>query len=62
MTKQVFGFCGTDVKIKLWNFRETKECPLCNEMEDSHHVLHCKSKAASDKWEDSINILEESFK
>ena len=38
MIKQVSGFCGTGVKMKLWNFRVKDECPLCMEPEDNYHV------------------------
>ena len=40
------------MKTKQWKSRETEEYPLCIKMEDTHHVLHYKSKAASEKWED----------
>ena len=58
MMKQVSGFCGTGVKMKLWNFRVKDECPLCTEPEDNYQVLRFSSTAASDRWDETINSLE----
>ena len=57
MTKQVSGFCGTSLNMKLWNYRDKDECPLCAESEDSCHVLRCNSIAAINKWDESIQAL-----
>ena len=59
MTKQVSGFCGTGINMKLWNFREDSIYLLCNETEDNIHILRCKSKDDIDRWTASIATLEQ---
>ena len=58
ITKQVSGFCGKGVRMKLWKYRDKNECPLCTEKEDNYQVLHCTSTAMSNKWDKTIQALE----
>ena len=51
-------FCGTGVKMQMWKFRVTDECPLCNTSEDNGCVIRCRSDAGNGRWSASIGDLE----
>ena len=59
MTTQVSGFCGTGVKMKLWNFRDFDVCSLCTKPEDKLHVITCVSTSANAVWDTSLDTLEQ---
>ena len=61
MSKQIFRLCGTEAKMKQWEYIETGLCPLCNESEDNNHVLLCKSSVVNDTRDVAMNALEESL-
>ena len=47
--------------MKLWNYRDKYEYPLCAESEDNYHVLRYNSIAVSNKLDKSIQALEVSL-
>lgn len=49
MTKHVSGFCGTGINMKLWKYKDTYVCSLCNEIKDNLHIIQCRSTIASDR-------------
>ena len=57
MVKQVSDFCGTGEKMRLWQYRKDNACPLCNEPENSLHVIKCSSGQANQQWRLSIKEL-----
>ena len=59
MTKQVSGFCGTGVKIKLWDFTGADICPLCHKPETNIHAVKCGSVSANVSWQVSLEKLED---
>ena len=57
-TKQVSGFCGTGVNMKMWKYKDTDEYPLFEDSEENHHILRCKSTVEDNKWNEAIQALE----
>ena len=59
MIKQVSGFCGTGVKMKLRDFRDVDVCPLCHEPENNIHVVKYGSDSTNAAWQVSLENLED---
>ena len=59
VTKHFSGWAGSGENMQLWGFRESAECPRCEEPESTLHVLRCKSESANEEfWEATETFAE----
>jgi hypothetical protein len=51
VTKHTSGFCGVNLWMHRWKWRESAQCPRCEEpIEDANHVWLCQGADSPARW------------
>jgi hypothetical protein len=51
VTKHTSGFCGVNMWMKRWKWRDSAKCPRCDEpIEDANHVWLCRGAESPARW------------
>jgi Reverse transcriptase (RNA-dependent DNA polymerase) len=51
VTKHTSGFCGVNMWMHRWKWRDSTQCPRCDEpVEDANHVWLCQGAESPERW------------
>jgi Reverse transcriptase (RNA-dependent DNA polymerase) len=59
VTKHTSGFCGVNMWMHRWKWRDSAQCPRCNEpIEDANHVWLCQGADSPARWTVALASLQ----
>jgi len=60
-TKHISGHCGVGRHMKLRGEWETDQCPCCEEVERTNHIVICPDPIQEKVWDEAVDGLAEWF-